>query len=635
MIDKIKKNWIKYTVFAALYYLMYRVGISFSYLDTGVSPIWPASGLALGFVLVFGWEYIFIVAVISFLMSLDLGSNSIAYSLLTASVYAFANVVKILFASSILNKIDFKRNYFSTGRVGFHFIMVVFVASGIASMIGIIPAALRMNLYLSDYLYILFNWLIGDIGGMLLITPIVIGAMTEYKMDSAKMQEAMLMYVYIAILSAFMLIQNYHELMVHIMPYMIALFLLWPVFRFSIRESSTIVAIIFVVGLLFTIYEKSIFNIEDMNDSLIAFQVYIIFLSSIVIIISGMIAENTRNYNELEILNESLEDKVKERTDALKRINTEMFKEIETRKEAEGELKNIERVLRQSEKRLKETQKIAHLGSWEYKIEDKSMIWSEEMFRILGMEYKKNLDFGEYLECIVKEDQTYFIEMIEEVIENGGTREIDIRHNRLDGTLNYSHIRAKLIMRNDRPEKIMGSIMDKTKEKLSEEKLKFYATVDEMTGLLNRRTGLLLLEKEFKMAQRAQIDLTICFIDADGLKAVNDKYGHYEGDWMIKKLSESIQESIRESDFACRLGGDEFLIALIDCDEENASIIISRIEEKIDGINAGNKKPYDIEMSYGLANYSDGREKSLDDYIKRADTMMYEDKIKNKQKKGL
>ena len=153
-----------------------------------------------------------------------------------------------------------------------------------------------------------------------------------------------------------------------------------------------------------------------------------------------------------------------------------------------------------------------------------------------------------------------------------------------------------------------------------------HATIDGMTGLINRRTGLLILEKELEKAKRLSANLTICFIDLDGLKFVNDNYGHFEGDWFIKSISNTLQDSIRSGDTAFRLGGDEFIIILTNCNLDEATIVLKRINDSIAAINTNSNKPFKIGFSYGFAEHKIFQAKTVDEFIHYADEQMYEDK---------
>ncbi|MEL7598128.1 MAG: diguanylate cyclase [Clostridiaceae bacterium] len=180
---------------------------------------------------------------------------------------------------------------------------------------------------------------------------------------------------------------------------------------------------------------------------------------------------------------------------------------------------------------------------------------------------------------------------------------------------------------------IIVEILDITKRKLAEETLEKYATKDHMTDLFNRRIGLKFLEKECKQAVLGKQDLTICFIDIDGLKNVNDTYGHNAGDYLIKTVAGLIKQFIGEKDIGCRLGGDEFLIIFKNCDKRKAQEICHRIKYETNKINKLNLKPYNISISYGIAEFNEIPEKSVDDFINTADKRMYNEKQKLKEKK--
>ncbi|MCY6354287.1 sensor domain-containing diguanylate cyclase [Clostridium sp. ZS2-4] len=180
---------------------------------------------------------------------------------------------------------------------------------------------------------------------------------------------------------------------------------------------------------------------------------------------------------------------------------------------------------------------------------------------------------------------------------------------------------------------VIAEIIDITRRKLAEETLEKYATKDHMTDLFNRRVGLEFLEKECRQAVLGKQDLTICFIDIDGLKNVNDTYGHNTGDYLIKTVADLIKQFIGEKDIACRLGGDEFLIIFKNCNKRKAHEICYRLNYEVTKLNELNLKPYNISISYGLAEFNEIPEKSVDDFINTADKRMYDEKQKLKAKR--
>ncbi|MFT6924586.1 MAG: diguanylate cyclase (GGDEF)-like protein/PAS domain S-box-containing protein [Psychromonas sp.] len=169
-------------------------------------------------------------------------------------------------------------------------------------------------------------------------------------------------------------------------------------------------------------------------------------------------------------------------------------------------------------------------------------------------------------------------------------------------------------------------ITDISELKKAQEKLEHYASFDEMTGLLNRRTGLLFLEKAMKLLQRNGGQLSICYIDVDGLKKANDQYGHGEGDWLICTVSRALSDNIRGSDAAVRLGGDEFLLILHNCTSADANLLVAKVENSLKEIEIVKHKPFSIEFSYGITSYAPEKDVSPDELISEADNLMYQSK---------
>ncbi len=160
----------------------------------------------------------------------------------------------------------------------------------------------------------------------------------------------------------------------------------------------------------------------------------------------------------------------------------------------------------------------------------------------------------------------------------------------------------------------------------SREKLAVIASTDELTGVLNRRSGFAMLKQMEKACIRQRKTFSVCFIDVDGLKRINDQYGHSEGDIVLKAISELIQSSIRDGDAICRIGGDEFMVLFPGCDKTVAEKLIHGIKKAL--IDKGNTmdKPYLMSFSYGIEQMHAENPLTLEDLIRRADHLMYHEK---------
>lgn len=168
---------------------------------------------------------------------------------------------------------------------------------------------------------------------------------------------------------------------------------------------------------------------------------------------------------------------------------------------------------------------------------------------------------------------------------------------------------------------------------LENKNLNHFASIDAMTGALNKKSGLELLEREFKLSNSNDKNMVICFVDVDGLKIINDTFGHEEGDKLLISTSKLLKESIRKTDFVIRMGGDEFLVIFPKATMKEVRIVWERVIKLIEEINKNNKK-YNLSLSYGFYEYSKKTEKKLtsNEIIKMADKEMY--KIKRRKKKN-
>ncbi|MEI6388738.1 MAG: diguanylate cyclase [Spirochaetota bacterium] len=155
------------------------------------------------------------------------------------------------------------------------------------------------------------------------------------------------------------------------------------------------------------------------------------------------------------------------------------------------------------------------------------------------------------------------------------------------------------------------------------------ATFDELSGVYNRATGLFLLAREMEKARRQKTGLCLGFIDLDGLKQVNDGYGHDAGDALISEFAALLQSTIRSEDAAFRYGGDEFAV-ILSCDLARANSVIERLRNLAEQRNSKKDRPWGIAFSCGLTEFDPGRELSMEELIALADEVMYREKQAHK-----
>jgi diguanylate cyclase (GGDEF)-like protein len=164
-----------------------------------------------------------------------------------------------------------------------------------------------------------------------------------------------------------------------------------------------------------------------------------------------------------------------------------------------------------------------------------------------------------------------------------------------------------------------------TKQYMLQTELGNLALKDELTGLYNRRGFLALADRQLKLARRSGRSLLLFFIDVDGLKEINDVFGHAEGDASLKRMAEALEMTFRDSDVIARWGGDEFAILAIEASGQSASAIRDRLAEYLNSANHRDSS-YEFSVSLGTARFDPWRPASIRELIAEADQAMYEQK---------
>lgn len=143
---------------------------------------------------------------------------------------------------------------------------------------------------------------------------------------------------------------------------------------------------------------------------------------------------------------------------------------------------------------------------------------------------------------------------------------------------------------------------------------------DPLTNLLNRRAFFNVIEEKLSLATRQGIAITLCYIDLDHFKSVNDNWGHDIGDALLIKISTMLKETIRLEDVAARFGGEEFIVVLIGLSLDKSRLVAERIREQCKQIHI-NSLTRSNTLSIGIATW-DGVE-NIQSLITRADHACY------------
>ena len=167
----------------------------------------------------------------------------------------------------------------------------------------------------------------------------------------------------------------------------------------------------------------------------------------------------------------------------------------------------------------------------------------------------------------------------------------------------------------------------------AQESLRNLALTDELTGLYNRRGFLTLAEHHLKSAFRDQNRVSLIFTDVDGLKAINDTYGHERGSRALAEIASVLRSTFRGSDIIARMGGDEFVILEAHTEPADVSNSVARLNENLHRHAAALKLPYELSLSSGVIGVDPEDHFDVEMLLARADELMYEQK-RGKRREG-
>ena len=225
---------------------------------------------------------------------------------------------------------------------------------------------------------------------------------------------------------------------------------------------------------------------------------------------------------------------------------------------------------------------------------------------------------GEKVTDILPEDEgNVLIDGICRTLQTGDLQEVEYLLSVPDGDCWFE---ARLVPAGD--DEVMALIRDITERRKIEEKLRYLSYHDELTGIQNRAW---MKEQIEDIDNGDDLPLGIIMADLNGLKFVNDSFGHGMGDKVLQRTAEILEENVRSSDLLARWGGDEFLIILPETSHQQAGQIVKRIVQACADEKIGSTgMPLSLAIGYACKN---DEAEELQEIIKRAESRMYRKKL--------
>lgn len=173
---------------------------------------------------------------------------------------------------------------------------------------------------------------------------------------------------------------------------------------------------------------------------------------------------------------------------------------------------------------------------------------------------------------------------------------------------------------------LLRSVTDITQRKLDEERIRFAAHHDALTGLINRAMFMECLEAETSLARRTGIGCAVLYLDLDGFKPINDRHGHAVGDQVLVEVARALRSVVREADFVARLGGDEFAVLQRGVqNREQVRHLVQRVQQVLGRTIEVDTLPLRVGASIGVALCPEEGDEA-DALLRHADLAMYAQK---------
>jgi len=225
----------------------------------------------------------------------------------------------------------------------------------------------------------------------------------------------------------------------------------------------------------------------------------------------------------------------------------------------------LTRSLRRVEETLALAQETAHLGSWTRDGHDGEIRWSDELFRLCGIEPGSVAPTMDLLMHHVHPEDRLPLEVAFDIAcEERSMYALDVRLVRADGSERWVHHRGSATLEASGTVRIVGTVLDIEGRKGAEARLARRSHYDDVTGLPNRKLLLDRLEQQLIATQHTNAPLAVLFVDLDRYKSVCDTLGHATGDAMLRALVPRLSAAVGEGRTIARCGADEFAVVLSD-----------------------------------------------------------------------
>jgi PAS domain S-box-containing protein len=425
---------------AGAYFAAGKLGLALAFINASASAVWPPAGIAVGALLVFGPRMWPAVATGAFLVNITT-SGHVPSSIAIAA----GNTLEGLAAWWLVSRWAAGRAAFERPVTTFKFALLAgALAPIVAASTGVVTLVAAGLAPPRDWMSIWLTWWLGDAVGTVVIAPLLVLWMTETPpaWNRTRAIETASVMAAIGALGWLVFGNSPAGARRYPLEFIPAVVLLWPAIRLGAREAATATALLSVVAVAGTLQGFGPFALESPNASLLLLQMFVGIIAVLMLAVASEVASRRSIEAEVRVLNESLEQRVLARTDELERLRD----------------------------RLAEAQALAHIGSWEWHVAADTVWWSEELYRIYGIDPDQTITYARFLDRVHPADRDLVQGIVGRALADPRPFSFEHRIVRPDGTERVLHASGHVTLdAAGRPVRIVGTGHDITERKRADE----------------------------------------------------------------------------------------------------------------------------------------------------------------------
>jgi len=437
-------------VLLAAYFFSGKLGLKLAFVHANATAVWPPTGIALAGLLVLGyrvWPAIFLGA---FLVNITTPS-SVAASLGIAA----GNTLEGLLGACLVNRFADGCKAFDQPRTVFRFaVLTGVVSTAVSATIGVTSLSLVGTASWASYGAIWLTWWLGDAAGALVFAPLFVlwSEKRALPWSRNRVFEATLFLVVLFLVGQSVFTGLISSSRNYPLSFLCIPLMAWAAFRFGQRETVMSTCALSGIALWGTLHGYGPFVRDTQHESLIFLQAFMGVLSVTGLALAAVVAEHRQAQEGLRKAHDELERRVIERTTELAKTNL---------------------ALQANREQLAKAQQVAQVGSWEWDIAGNVVNWSDELYRLYGLNPKEvSLTYERFLECVHPDDRQSVRETVQRACRDHKPFTFDHRIVRPDGTERIHHGRGRVIVNDTgKAVRMIGTGQDVTEGKLAEASL--------------------------------------------------------------------------------------------------------------------------------------------------------------------